>query len=832
MRQLLVSRSTPRGAHMTTVATATAPIARRNAFLGLFMVTLATLMYEILLTRIFSATVFYHFAFVALSIALFGMTVGALMVYLMPQRFAPEHVEQQLAVHSLGFAISILVSFLVHLAMPLWLSSTAGAIFTVTIKYLVISVPFVFSGICVCLALTRFPTQVSSLYAADLVGSSAGCLIVLFTLHWLDAPTAVVLVAVVAALGAGFFAAEVNGGALRRWSYIFAGACLLLTMVNTGMARAGSPLLRLKWVKFEQEGELLHERWNSFSRITVAGDPEKPLAPFGWGLSSRYPKGKGNIPQLKLLIDGLAGTALTKFDGKDFASIDYLRYDVTNVVHSIRPNSDVLVVGVGGGRDILSALYFNQKSVTGVELNQTTLNTINDRFGDFTGHLDQDPRVHFENDEARAFVARKKEKVDIIEASLTDTWAATAAGAFVLSENNLYTVEAFDTFLEHLNPRGVLSVSRWYQKDMPAEAYRLTALAMQALRDRGIKDPQKHIFLATQLRDRDPDWMVEGDIPEGIGTSTILLSNEPFDAEDVARFDRITNEMGFEQTFSPRGTEDKVLGAMAKAEDLAAFAETYPLDISPPHDDRPFFFYMFRLGDFASWNQEQGMNDPNRLAMLTLALLLGVVLVLTSVCIVLPLWLKGRREALKGSLPLVLFFACLGFGFMTLEIAQMQRLNIFLGHPTYGLSVVLFSLLLSSGLGSFTTSKLSLQDGVKRLVGLLFVLLLVGILTPILTRALEYTPLPVHILISVVLLFPMGFFLGMAFPIGMKAAQERASELAPWFWGINGATSVCASVLAVIVAINFGVSVTFWTGASFYVVALLAYMRRLTPAAA
>jgi predicted membrane-bound spermidine synthase len=154
-------------------------------------------------------------------------------------------------------------------------------------------------------------------------------------------------------------------------------------------------------------------------------------------------------------------------------------------------------------------------------------------------------------------------------------------------------------------------------------------------------------------------------------------------------------------------------------------------------------------------------------------------------------------------------------------------LNIFLGHPTYGLSVVLFSLLLSSGLGSYTTQKVSVRQGVTRLVGLLIVLFVVGLSTPLLIHALEATPLPVHILVSVLLLFPMGLFLGMAFPIGMKAAQERASELAPWFWGINGATSVCASVLAVIVAINFGVTVTFWTGTAFYVIALLAYLRRV-----
>jgi hypothetical protein len=809
--------------------TAGAPIAQRHSFAGLFMITLATLMYEILLTRIFSATVFYHFAFVALSIALFGMTVGALIVYLKPDKFAPEDVHRQLAVYSLAFAVSILASFLLHLAIPLVLTSPLPAILTVTIKYLVISVPFVFSGICVCLALTRFPTQVSRLYAADLIGSSVGCLAVLFALKFMDAPTAVVLVAVLAALGAGFFASEFSARSLQRWSWVFAAGCLLLATVNAGMAHAGSSLLRLRWVKFAREGELLHERWNSFSRITVDGDATTPREPFGWGLSSKYPKGY-QIPQLRLMIDGMAGTVLTKFDG-DFGTVDYLRYDVTNLAHSVRPNSRCLVVGVGGGRDILSALYFNQKSVTGVELNHDTLNTMNDAFGAFTGHLDQDPRVTFVNDEARAYVARQTDHFDIIQASLTDTWAATAAGAFVLSENNLYTVEAFDTFLEHLTPRGVLSVSRWYQDELPAEAYRITALALQTLRERGVTDPEKHVFLATQMLAKDPNWMT-GEVPPGVGTSTILVSKTPFTEADLDRLEQVTAEMNFSVTFSPRGTPDKVLREMSKSKDLDAFADAYPLDISPPRDDRPFFFYLFRVSDLASWSKDQGMNDPNRLAMLTLALLLGVVTTLTTVCILLPLWLKARRGALSGSFPLVLFFGCIGFGFMTLEIAQMQRLNIFLGHPTYGLSVVLFSLLLSSGIGSYTTQKLSVKDGVRRLGWLLGVLVVVGIVTPIITRALEATPLPVHILLSVLMLFPMGYFLGMAFPIGMKAAQEHATELTPWFWGINGATSVCASVLAIIIAINFGVSVTFWTGVSFYVIALLAYMRRASQTAA
>jgi len=800
-----------------------APVVSRWGFAGLFVTCLATLMYEILLTRIFSATLLYHFAFVALSIGLFGMTLGALSVYLFPERFPREHVHEQLAHYSFLFAASTVVSFLLHLAVPLFAIFPPVTVVMVAIKFLIVSVPFWFSGICTCLALTRFPGQVSRLYAADLVGSSVGCLTVLLVLKIMDAPTAVVLVAVLGAVGACCFAAERHDRSRESRSLWLAGGCLALVVVNMGMVRVGASLLRPPAIDFPLHGKLIYDRWNSFSHLTVEGNPDSASKPFGWGLSSTYPDGY-RIPQLKLAIDGAAATVLTKFDG-DLSAVDYLRFDVTNLVHAIRPDSRVLVVGVGGGRDILSALYFGQRSVTGVELNEDILKTLNRRFGDFTGHLDRNPRVTFINDEARAYAARTHETFDVIQASLTDTWAATAAGAFVLSENSLYTVEAFGTFLDRLTPHGILTVSRWYQEDLPAEVYRLTALAMQALRDHGITRPRDHIFLATQILPRVPGWLTPAMLPPGVGTSTILVSKAPFSGADVDRLEQLCREMKFRVTLSPRSTADPLLARMADAADLNAFAQAFPLDISPPRDDRPFFFYLFRARDLASWFKTEGMNDRNRLAIFTLAALLVVICTLTVVCILVPLWLRGQPGVLRGALPLVAFFACIGFGFMTLETAQMQRLIIFLGHPSYGLSVVLLSLLLASGLGSYTTQGVDTRGGRIRLVGLLGVLFTTGLATPVVTRVFAPTPLAVHILVSIVLLFPMGFFMGMAFPLGMKVAQARVTELTPWLWGINGAASVCASVIAIIVAMNAGVSVTFWAGAAFYVLALLSYRR-------
>ncbi|HEV3486155.1 MAG TPA: hypothetical protein VG106_12155, partial [Vicinamibacterales bacterium] len=461
------------------------PHAGPRTFAALFLITLSTLTYELLLTRIFSVTMYYHFAFVAISVAMFGMAVGALAVYLRPQVFTPDRLQRHLALGTLWFAIGIVVSFLTHVLVPFLPHATVLGMLSVVLTYVVLCVPFTFSGIVVALALTRFPRQVSALYAADLAGAALGCALLGPLLRVTDAPTAVIVTAAIAGAGALLFATEVRARSLLR-------ACAAVTLVLAGfsvwhtyMVRRDSPWLRLIWVKGGYEKPPIAERWNSFSRIRVFGDPNRLISPSGWGMSRTIPATL-RTRELHMDIDSNAGTEVTKWDGNP-ASLEHLKYDVTNIAHYIRPQSHVLVVGTGGGRDILSALAFDQRKVTGVEINDNILYFVNQRFGDFTGHLDRHPRVSFVNDEARSYIARMRDRVDIIQISLIDTWAATASGAFVLTENSLYTVEAWRSFLEHLAPRGILSVSRWYFADRPGEVYRIAALAFDQRKVTGVE---------------------------------------------------------------------------------------------------------------------------------------------------------------------------------------------------------------------------------------------------------------------------------------------------------------------------------------------------------
>jgi hypothetical protein len=807
--------------------------AGRGTFTGLFLITLATLTYQLLLTRIFSVTMYYHFAFVAISVTMFGMAVGALLIYGRPAVFTPDRLQERLAQASLGFAITIVATFLAHLWLPFRPELSLTGVATVVVTYAVLSVPFTFSGIVVALALTRFPQQVSSLYAADLAGAAVGCALLGPLLRVTDAPTGIVATAAVAGLGgllflpakAGSHPVTTSSGGFRLQpeGRLLRPLCLLVTLtlaafavVHTYAVRHDSAWLRLVWVKGRYEPRPIVERWNPFSRIRVIGDPAREIKPSGWGFSATLPPAL-TARELHLDIDSYAGTELTAFDGNT-ATVEHLKYDVTNVVHYLRPSSDVVVVGAGGGRDILSALVFNQRQVTGVEINPSILELVNGRFGDFTGHLDRNPRVRFVNDEARSYLARMQARVDIIQISLIDTWAATASGAFVLTENSLYTLEAWTRFLERLSPRGVLSVSRWYYADRPGEVYRSAVLAVAALQRLGIARPRDHFAI---VRASPP---ATAGAPDGIGT--ILVSRDPLTSADLDTLEAVAARLKFDIVQSPRTSVDDTFAAIASGDRLPALLASYPLDISAPTDDSPFFFHMLRLRDVFDvhrW-QDQGIVSFNMKAVGVLGVLLTTVVLMTTACIVVPLMRTGRGTGLEGAAPYLAYFAAIGLGFMLIEISQLQRLTIFLGHPSYSLSVVLFSLLVSSGLGSLSTARLTGPEGAarRRLMLTIAVLAAFGLLTPLVTHRFEASSTPIRIALSIALLFPLGFLMGMAFPLGMRLALRRAPLLAPWFWGVNGAASVCASVLAVVIAIGAGISAAFWTGTACYLAALTA----------
>jgi hypothetical protein len=788
-------------------------------YLGLFFVALATLMYEILLTRIFSVTMLYHFAFVALSVAMFGMTVGALLVYLLPRVFTTSRLRFWLGAASLAFPIAMTFSFLTELSVPFRIYPSVVAIYAIVFTYAVIAVPFVVSGVVVCLSLTGFPDRVSRLYAADLCGAALGCVLLIPVLDYSDGPTAVLWVCFLASLGAMAFARG-QSRALRAGALGTLLAFGVAASAHTVLVWKHFPVFRILYVKGSLEGRPLYEKWNSYSRVRVNGNPNVPVAPQGWGISRTLPPDL-TVRQLQMDIDVVAGTVMTGYDGTP-ASVPHLGYDVTNLAYRVRPAGDALVIGAGGGRDVLSALTLGARSVTAVEINKDILRTVNGRFGDFTGHLDRDPRVHFVNDEARSYVARSTDRFGLIQISLIDTWAATAAGAFVLSENSIYTTDAWRTFLAHLAPDGMLSVSRWYYRDSPSEMYRTLTLAVDALRAAGVTDPRAHIAIV-----RNMNVANHPDTPDGVGT--LLVSVRPFTDAEIAAIERVASDLRFEVMLTPRQAHDRLFETLTGPGADAAIAD-YPLRITPPTDDSPFFFNMLRLRDVVRIDRlDAGKQTNNLIAVATLAILLVTVIGLSALCIIVPLW--RRREDARGATALLVYFCAIGLGFMLIETSQMQRLIIALGHPTYALSVVLFGLLLSSGVGSYLTTGVSeatlVSSGRARLIALVVVLVTTGAITPLVIHATAAGSTPVRVGAALTLLFPAGFTMGMAFPLGMRvaAASGRAAALTPWLWGLNGAASVVASVLSVSIALAWSIPAAFWTGAAVYVVAVFAFLR-------
>ena len=799
---------------------------RIPTYIGLFFVALATLMYEILLTRIFSVTMLYHFAFVALSIAMFGMTAGALFVYLAPRLFPANRLHHRLAVASVAFPIALVLSFMTQLSIPFQVYASAIAVYSIVLTYTVIAVPFVIGGIAVCLALTGFPRAVSRLYAADLAGAALGCVLLIFVLDWSDGPTAVLWVAFLASLGGVAFSMAAEVSRLRRIAVATMVVLGVAAAVHTSLVWRGAPVFRILYTKGSAaiEPRPLYDRWNSYSRVRVTGNPNWLSPPDGWGLSQTLPPGR-RLNQLLLDIDAWAGTTMTRFNG-DLSVVDHLKYDVTNIAYYLRSDRDVLVIGAGGGRDVLSALSFGARSVTAVDINKNIIGTVNGRFGDFTGHLDRDPRVRFVNDEARSYVARSADRFGTIQISLIDTWAATAAGAFVLGENSLYTVEAWTIFLQHLAGDGMLSVSRWYFRDRPAELYRTTTLAVEALRTLGITEPRRHIAIVRNMRPLTYSTSAS-DRPDGVGT--ILVSRRPFIDGELDTLERESARLQFDVPFSPRNVLDETFTRLTAPGDRRAFLDNYPINVAAPTDDSPFFFNMLRLRDMWSFSLLNfGNLSHNMKAVATLGVLVMTVAVLTALCILLPLWMTRERVRLAGAGPLLFFFISIGLGFMLIETSQMQRLIIALGHPTYGLSVVLFAMLLSSGVGSYLTASVNsdaVNDaGRRRLLVLVVILAGFGLITPVATEWSQPMTTPIRIITAVLLLFPAGLFMGMAFPLGMKLAAARAQELTPWLWGLNGAASVLASVLSVCIALTWSISTAFWTGCACYIVALVAFV--------
>jgi spermidine synthase len=788
---------------------------------GIFLLCMATLMYELILTRIFSVLMWYHFASMAISLALFGLGTAALVVQLRPHWFQGRDTHFLAARCAVLFALSVALFFAVFVLFrwqpqigfkvlsffhqPFYQpfqqgfhdeSIPTGLLFSLTALYLITALPFFFSGLALTLLFARHHDIFPRLYCWDLVGAGAGCLIVILLLNLFGGITTLLLISALGvAAGLWLLPRDVAKG--HRWGALaLLSGLLLLACIHffTGFAE-------IRFVRGRYEPNLLWSAWNSFSRVAVYPGEGQAMDQ-AWGLSRTY---RGPVPdQLGMVVDDTGYTIMYRWDPD--GDLGFFRNNVIGLAYQLKQQPTALVIGPGGGKDVLTALSLGASQVTALEVNPLIIEAVNDRFGAFTGELYRHPQVISVLDEGRSFIRRDTKSYDVIQASAVFGRMAPAAGAFTLSENNLYTLESFDDYWTHLEDDGILTISRFI---FERETLRLVSLALAHLQKQGITDPAAHIAV---IRER--------------GLANFMMKKSPFTAEELVRLRGQIRKLAFQEVYLPdRRDGDGAFHDLIAAEGSDAFHSAFPFDVRPVDDDRPFFSYMLKPADFIGLFSFPKQGKFEDRAIVTLRNLLVVVAGCVAVFLILPLllWQRGGlRET--GSGWRVLYFACLGLGFMFIEIGLLRRFILFLGPPIYSLAVILCSLLVFSGFGSLLAGRLPQDRLCRWLPGSLLALVLLSIwyafgLPAILSHWIGH-PVLARCLIAGLLLAPLGLLMGMPMPLGMRLFH-RDNSVVPWSWGVNSATSVLGAIMAVAVAMNCGFTVTLMVGVSLYLLALL-----------
>lgn len=773
---------------------------RMRVFLAVALITLSVLMLELSLTRLFSATMYYHYAFMAISLALFGSGASGVFIYIFQSKSNPEHTGLWLSLAAMLFSISALFALYVILSVPLTLETTAENYYRLTKIYGATALPFFFAGCVVTLAITRYAKDISRLYLFDLAGAALGCLLLIPVLNLIGAINTVLLVSAIAAAAAFLFGAE--GGVSR--AYRICPLVLTAGLVAAVAINSITHIIDVRQAKGNEETRVLFSKWNSFSRITVEGD-----------LS-------GGV---EIKIDADAATGMVK-DADKLELHEYLREGLTTLVHNIKRDANVLVIGPGGGIDVLTARVFGQKHITAVEINPIIAEDVmsSEPFKSYSGSIYQQPDVRLVVDEGRSFIRSSTDRYDVIQATLVDTWAATAAGAFSLSENNLYTVEAFKDYATHLSDDGILTMTRWYFEP-PDQMLRLVALTRAMMTELGISNPARHIIL---VRDSEMPW--------GRGPATFMFKKSEFTDEEVQNIEAKAAEGNFVLLYTPLTRPQNVFTQMIEAADPADVWNSFETNVEPSRDNNPFFFNSIRFANLGRVFEIGGEWQKTNLGTFVLFALFGITAILVLLFIIGPLLLV-RGRAFKTGMPrskfsYLLYFACLGAGFIIVEVAMIQKFILFLGHPVYSLAVVLFSLLTFSALGSYLSGRFDedrLKPTVMKLLVVLIALVFIYILAlPPIFYGLVHLAREIRIVIAVVLMAPLAILMGMPMPVGIRLLARNAPEIIPWAWGVNGATSVMGSVGALVIAILTGFNQALVVGAGLYLVAIFFISRPRT----
>ncbi len=722
--------------------------------LGVFFIAFSGLLFEVALTRIFSATIWYHFAFVAISVALLGWGLGGFAVHLLRKKAPP--TPERAALLSLVYAVTIPLSLWLIVRNPfrpdlLWFYFLASLL------------PFFFAGMALSTVFALFRERAGSLYFGDLLGASLGALAVTVLLSWLGGEGAVVAAALPPLLAAACFS--------RRWLPASVVGVLLLGAALTVHARTGTFLIRSAPAK----GMYRH----------LAARPEAKIALTGWNAYSRIDAVTGLGDALaRLYIDSDAWTNLHRWDGK-VESVAPMRDWYRALPFRLAPGGETLVIGPGGGSDVLVALAAGSPRVTAVEMNPLMLGFVR-QFGAQAGNLYDHPQVETILSEGRNYLARSDRRFGVIFLGFVDSWASVASGGLSLAENYLYTTEAFRAYYDHLTDEGLLVIMRW-DVDVP----RLVTNSVALL---GAQAAAQRVAVLMEKRGtrEDPPQMI------------FILKKRPFSETETAMI--LEQWTGARPVIVPgRVAEPPYDALLSGGTSLEAWVAASPLRVDPVFDERPFFFARQK-----PWGIPKPMAD-------------GLLWVLAPVFVLLvgfSLLGKPRAERTGPYTSSLVYFASLGLGFIAVELCLLQRLTLLLGHPIFTLSILLFTLLAASGLGSAFSNRFSARVAclAVALLGAVYAVALPKVVTALLPLSLAG-----RIAAAVALVAPLGFAMGMPFPSGLRLVGHGPFPAAPFYWGLNGVLSVIGSIGTVMLAVTWGFELAALLGAACYLLAAVSF---------
>ena len=778
---------------------------RRALLFGVALTSFSALLLELALTRLFSVVLFYHFAFLAISIALLGLGAGGVFAYLGKQRLAKFETRRLAAMLCAINSVAVFVVLEIALHVPVSLELSWTNFGKLTTLYLSAAIPFFFTGLLFSLIFARESRHIPRIYGADLAGGATACLAVVPLLNWIGGPNTVLFAGVMTAVASAIWAAS---SIARKTAGALSMALLLVITANHSgrlidVVYAKGMFRDPAWVEFA--------RWNAISRVEV----------------DRQGAAK------TIVIDADASTSVMHADPQKWQGTVWQKNLMSAppaLANVLRPNGEYAIIGPGGGVDVLRAVANGSPSVTGIEINPIIADTImRGRYAQYAYHLYDRPEVHIHVTDGRSFVRNTRQHFDVVQMTLVDTWASTAAGAFALSENNLYTVEAFREYFEHLKSDGMIAITRWEFKQ-PREALRVVSVALEALHALGVSNPARNFIVVS-----------EGDLDSDGLPVVVIAKKSPFTREEEQAVEaHLQSYPALVPLYLPSAPGDNPFSALIARNDPHTFAQTYAYNVAPVTDNAPFFFFTLKTAQILNEDLQQGIDWKVNLGVVVLGTVLIISLAAVLAFLVIPLALRGRRTK-QRVLPL-LYFVAIGLGYILVEIAFIQRFVLFLGHPTYALTVVIFLLLLSSGAGSLVSRRwmsTTVQNWVPLTVITVAIFLYVLVLPAILVSlvGLSFT---IKLLVSGMLLVPLGFAMGMPFPTGLRAlvstpasefpasasvqttalgtaCEENAVE---WAWAMNAASSVLGSVLAMVIAIHFGLTVTLACGAVAYLLAL------------